>query len=109
MGHEPGFPCLFEEPNHEGRCSTPVSGVDLSKTRLFEVSDALGVYYYRTNSTAGLGSQVERLASSHEWIPSVSFDTEGAFLRSIEGSDWRELAGEELAAFVRVGDSGDAA
>lgn len=97
MGHKPGIPCLHEDLNHGGRCSTPVIGVDLGRTRWFEVTETQGPgkSYWRTNATATRGNQVEHLRPSG-WRTSVVFDTEAAFLKSIARFEWREIDGAEV-------------
>lgn len=105
MGHPQGFPCLHTDPNHEGRCSTPIIGVDLGRTRWFEVTETQGPgkSYWRTNGTARRGAQVEFLRPSG-WRTSVVFDTESAFLKSVARFEWREIGPDDVPP---VGSGGD--
>lgn len=71
--------------------------------RWFEVTETQGSgkSYWRTNAAASRGSQVEYLRPSG-WATSVVFDTEKAFLRSVERFEWREINPEEPRPEVRA-------
>lgn len=99
MGHTPGVPCLIEDPDHDGNCSTPLpSGfVDLARTRWFEVVETRGNRaYWRTNASAPVGNQVEHRFANGTWHKSFRFDTEDEFLRSITSWESREITAEEV-------------
>lgn len=70
--------------------------------RWFEVTETQGPgeSYWRTNATALRGNQVEFLRPSG-WATSVVFDTEKAFLRSVERFEWREVGPGEPRPEVR--------
>lgn len=101
MGHTPGFPCLVEDPDHDGQCSTPIEVatpaqaagfVDLDQTRYFEVTESTGgTSCWRSNETAPVGVQVEHLRPEG-WRTSLAFDTERAFLAYMETSPLWTLA-----------------
>ncbi len=100
MGHSPGFPCVMEPDDHEGRCSTqiPDDFVDLGKTLWFEVDGE----YWRTNRTAPRGYEVEFQRPDGSWANARAFPTEALFLAEMAGR-WRQLEPEEAARLAGGG------
>lgn len=100
MGHTPGFPCVDEDPQHEGRCQSIVldaTPVNLDATRYFEVTETRGLLtYWRTNATAVVGNQVEFRAAGGSWRTSLVFGTEVQFVKSVQPWAWREITEAEV-------------
>lgn len=104
MGHQPGDrSCDNPNPLHGGQCSIAVvpPPADLGQTRFFEVASSIGGQsYWRTNTTAARGMQVEFWQPDGQWMSSLVFDTETALLKSFRSFEdrlpWREITAEEV-------------